>query len=246
MRGAMQGLLDTSELLPGARTALFAAVLALGSGYLLGQAAGRAWRAGVATPYTRKLYHIGIFSLAAGVHVLWGAAAVLVFGAGVVFVVLYAVVRGEGYPFYEALARPTDAPHRTLFVLVPLATTALGGLASTLAFKDWAGVGYLVAGWGDALGEPVGTRWGKHKYAVHSLAGVKAVRSVEGSLAVLGAGSIAAFVALIAGGIAPMAAAGAGLAAGAAGALVEAFSTHGLDNFTVQVAASGVAYLILG
>jgi phytol kinase len=240
----MPGLLDT-ELLPDARTALLAALLALGSAPLLGYTVGRIWRAGVATAYTRKLFHIGIFSLAAGVHVTWGAPAVFVYGAVVALVVVYAVVRGEGYPFYEALARPGDAPHRTMFVLVPLATTALGGLASILAFREWAAVGYLVAGWGDALGEPVGARWGRHKYAVHSLAGVRAVRSLEGSLAVLFGGAIAAFTALLANGVSPAAAAGVGLVAGTVAALVEAISTHGLDNFTVQIAASGVAFLIL-
>ena len=37
----------------------------------------------------------------------------------------------------------------------------------------------------------------------------------------------------------------AGAACGLAGAIVEAFSSHGLDNFTVQVAAAGVAALLL-
>ena len=45
-----------------------------------------------------------------------------------------AVWRSEGFPFYEAIARPSDAPQRTLFVLVPLATTAVGGVASNLLF----------------------------------------------------------------------------------------------------------------
>ncbi len=35
-----------------------------------------------------------------------------------------------------------------------------------------------------------------------------------------------------------------GAAAGVAGAAVEAISNHGLDNFTVQVAAAGVALLL--
>jgi len=38
-------------------------------------------------------------------------------------------------------------------------------------------------GWGDAVGEPVGTRFGRHPYRVPSLAGVPATRTLEGSLA---------------------------------------------------------------
>jgi phytol kinase len=154
-------------------------------------------------------------------------------------------MRGGGFPFYEALARPADAPRRTLFILVPLATTAAGGLLANLLFGAWAIVGYLVGGWGDAVGEPVGAAVGRHRYRVPSLGGVRAMRSLEGSAAVLTAGALAAFAGLLARGVDPLAAAGVGAACGVAGALVEAFSTHGTDNLTVQVAAAGVAFLLL-
>ena len=36
-----------------------------------------------------------------------------------------------------------------------------------------------------------------------------------------------------------------GLACGLFGAAVEAFSNHGLDNFTIQVASSAAAFLLL-
>jgi phytol kinase len=106
-------------------------------------------------------------------------------------------------------------------------------------------VGYLVCGWGDALGEPVGTRWGKHRYRVPSLAGVPATRSLEGSSAVFLAGAMAAFLGLALAGVAPITAALVALAAGLTGAVVEAFSTHGLDNLTVQVAAAAAAFFLL-
>jgi phytol kinase len=142
------------------------------------------------------------------------------------------------------LARDTDRPHRSLFILVPLATTAIGGLASALLTGPYAVVGYLVSGWGDAAGEPVGARWGKHEYRVPSLAGVGATRSLEGSAAVFMVGWGGATVALW--GLAqPSQAALVGLACAAVGALVEAVSNHGLDNLTVQVAASGTAWIFL-
>jgi phytol kinase len=112
-------------------------------------------------------------------------------------------------------------------------------------FASYAFVGYLVCGWGDAVGEPVGSRWGKHKYAVPSLAGVRAQRSIEGSFAVFLTGSIAAVLGLMAAGFATDTALWGGLACGAAGAVVEAVSTHGLDNFTTQVAAAATAAWLL-
>jgi phytol kinase len=201
---------------------------------------------GVRTPYTRKIFHFAVFTAASIVQILWGLPGVTVFGSVLSIVVLYIVARGEGYPAFEALARPSDAPHRRRFVLIPLLTTAVGGGIANLAFPGFAWVGYLVCGWGDAAGEPVGTRWGRHRYRVPSMAGVRATRSLEGSAAVLLIGALAAFLGLLAAGREPLAAGSIALAAGTAGALVEAFSTHGLDNLTVQVAASAAAWWVGG
>lgn len=192
--------------------------------------------------YTRKIFHFCIFTLAAITQVFAGLPATMVFGSVVALVVLYAVLQGSGLPFYEALARPSDRPHRTLFILLPLVTTALGGVLSNLFFGRLAYVGYLVAGWGDAVGEPVGAAMGRHRYRVPSLAGVSAERSWEGSTAVLVCGVVAAAIGLGADGYHAGTALLVGLAAGAVGAVVEAITTHGLDNLTIQVAAGGAAY----
>ncbi len=161
-------------------------------------------------------------------------------------VVLYAVWRGDGFAFYEAMARDTDRPRRSLFILVPLATTAIGGLASNLFFPQFAFVGYLVCGWGDALGEPVGARWGRHDYRVPSIAGVRAHRTLEGSAAVCIGGAVAATTGLALFGLPLAVAAAAGVTCGVCGALVEAVSNHGLDNLTIQIAASAAAFVLLG
>jgi phytol kinase len=200
---------------------------------------------GFPVAYSRKGFHFLIFTMAGALQIFGGLPAVMLFGGLVSLVVLYAVARGDGFPFYEALARPADAPRRTLFILVPLATTALGGLAANLLFGAHAIVGYLVGGWGDAVGEPVGRAFGRHTYRVPSFGGVAATRSLEGSAAVLVAGTAAATLVLLARGVPPSAAAGVGLACGIAGAAVEAFSTHGADNLTVQVAAAGAAFFLL-
>lgn len=202
----------------------------------------------LATGYTRKVFHFLIFGAATLLQVLWGRGAVVLFGSIVSLFVLAAVWRGNGLPFYEGLARPRDEPRRSLFILVPLATTALGGVATNLLFPDYAHVGYLVAGTGDALGEPVGTRWGRHPYRVPSLAGVPATRTLEGSAAVLVGSWSAAVVALLLQGCAACSdgqVATLALACAVGVTAVEAVSHHGTDNFTVQVAAAAAVALFV-
>jgi len=236
---------ELSYWLPGPEVAARAAAV----GLLLGLAAAgsASWlrMRGVRIPYTRKVFHFVIFTGAAVVNTLWGLPGTNTYGAVVAAMVLAAVVAGEGNPFYEALARETDRPRRSLFVVVPLVMTAVGGVASAVITGPYAGVGYLVAGWGDAVGEPVGSRWGRHRYRVPSLGGVPAQRSWEGSAAVFLASWLASVVALGGMGVGEGLLA-VGLACALAGAAAEAVSNHGLDNLTVQVVASGVARLLLG
>lgn len=233
--------------IPTPRVALLLAPTALVYGWLAARWAGhlRVQR-GVRAPYTRKIFHFTIFTTASVVQVYFGPSGTAVYGAMVALLVLHAVWRGDDYPFYEAMARPTDAPHRSLFILVPLFTTALGGVLANVIAGQFALVGYLVGGWGDAVGEPVGTRWGRHRYKVPSLAGVPATRSLEGSTAVLLVGASAAFLGLTLGLGVPVATAWwVALACGVGGAAIEAFSSHGLDNLTVQVTGAVVAWYLL-
>jgi phytol kinase len=199
----------------------------------------------VRTPYTRKIFHLLIFTLAGILQIFVGLPAVVIFGTVVSLAVLFAVFKGSGFAFYEAMARPSDAPKRSLFILIPLLTTALGGISSNILFPGFASIGYFVGGFGDAVGEPVGTRWGKHRYNVPSLAGVRAQRSAEGSLAVFIMSFIAASLALYLMGFSTSASTKTGIICAFASTLVEAISNHGLDNFTMQVTASGMAHLLL-
>lgn len=203
-------------------------------------------RRGLRVPYTRKLFHLLILTAAVLVQLAWGVGGTMTYGSVIAVLVLLAVARGAGLPFYEALARPTDAPHRSLFIIVPLITTALGGVLANVLFASWAFVGYAAVAWGDAVGEPVGERWGRHRYGVPSLRGVAATRSLEGSAAVLIASCAAACSALLLAGVSAPAALAAGAVAGVVTALVEAVSHHGLDNLTIQVAAAGAVALLLG
>ena len=136
------------------------------------------------TGYTRKIFHFLIFSSASLIQGLWGIRSVCLFGGMTSLVIAYAVIRGDGHLLYEALAREKDAPRRTYYIITPYLATLIGGLTSNILFGEAALAGYLVAGLGDAVGEPVGTRFGRHTYRVPSLKGVAAMRSYEGSAAV--------------------------------------------------------------
>jgi phytol kinase len=122
----------------------------------------RAWKTG----YTRKLFHFMIFTAAALIQSLWGLQALCSFGLAASIVIMTAVFLGDGTLLYEAMAREKDAPHRTLYILVPYAATLFGGIAANLFFGQAAIAGYLVTGFADAIAEPVGTRFGKHRYRV--------------------------------------------------------------------------------
>lgn len=205
----------------------------------------RGWRTGD----TRKVFHFAIFSTAAALSAAGGVAAVNLLGGIAGLVVLHALLRGDGHPVFEALAREQDEPRRALHVLLPFLATAAGGVTSSALFGPWATVGYAVAGWGDAVGEPVGLRYGRHRYRVPTIGGVACTRSLEGSASVLVASALAAWIALgvlDAGPATPLARAGVAVAVAVAATAVEAASPHGTDNFTLQVAASASAWALVG
>ena len=231
--------------LPSLQTLLIVAPIAIAYGVLVSWFVGRLRiERNVRTAYTRKFFHFSIFTAATIIHLVWGLPGVTVLGIITTAIVVFAITRGDGFPLYEALARPSDEPRRTLFIIVPLVTTALGGIATNTFFPAYAYIGYLVCGWGDAVGEPVGSRWGVHRYRVPSLSGVPATRSLEGSMAVFLVGSAAAIIGFASSGYSATHAAAVGFACGFAGALVEAISNHGIDNLTTQVATAAVAQLL--
>ena len=200
----------------------------------------------IRTPYTRKTFHFIIFSAAGVIQYFYGLHAVSLMGMIVSIIVLMSVAAGERFWLYNALARETDAPHEKKFIVVPLIATAVGGILSNIFFPVTAYIGYFVGGWGDAVGEPVGTKWGKHRYTVPTLFGVKATRSIEGSFAVMLVSTLIAFVCLInTSTFSINNVMIASLVCGITAACVEAISSHGLDNLTIQLCASGILSLFV-
>ncbi len=222
-------------LIPILLVSLFAALLS-------------AWmkRKGIRTPYTRKTFHFVIFSLAGILQYHYGLQAVSLLGGVVFIMVVVAVIVGKKWWFFRALARETDAPHEKKFIILPLLATATGGIISNIFFPGTAYIGYFVGGWGDAIGEPVGTKWGKHKYTVPTLFGVRATRSIEGSAAVMLLSTTIATICLMQ--ITQFGFANCllyGAICGLAAAIVESISSHGLDNLTIQVCAAGVLHYFI-
>lgn len=230
--------------LPSPIAILLGALLALVWSYsCLSLAAHLKTKLRVPTGYTRKLFHVLIFTSAVFVQVFGGFWAVCVFGLMVSLVVALAVFRGRGDRFYEALAREQDGPDRTYYVVIPYFATLIGGMTSSIFFGPLAMVGYLVGGLGDAAGEPAGVRWGRHRYA--SSRGV--TKTFEGSLAVLAACLVALLIGVA---ISPQLHFGlrsliALPVIAIVCTLVEAFSPRGWDNVPMQVVPTVLAAVLL-
>ncbi len=200
----------------------------------------------IKTNYTRKLFHILVFTTAGIIGYFYGHTAVMFYGGVTGLIVIYVINLGDGHMLYEGIAREADYPHRSFYIGIPFICTALGGLFNSFAFGHLAIIGYFVAGWGDAIGEPIGVRFGKHKYYVLSLQNVKCQRSIEGSLAILVMSSVAVVIGLwIISGFNWWIIIFIAILVGVVTTIVEAISPHGLDNFTTQVSAVVVCYYIL-
>jgi phytol kinase len=210
-------------------------LFALGSWTALALAA-RLKAAGWRTGYTRKTFHFLTFGAAAAVQLGGGRPLLNLFGGATTLVLAYALVRGDGHPLYEALAREKDAPYRTWYIVVPYFATLAGGLCANALAGAAAVVGYLVCGIGDAAGEPIGTRFGRHTYRVPAPGRVVSYRSLEGSAAVALCSWGAVLTALCFLG-APLSLANLGIAAAIAAiaAGIEAIAPHGGDNFFLIV-----------
>lgn len=220
---------------------------ALVLGLVLGALSSRLARGGGALgSLSRKLFHIGIFTGAVPAQLWLGFWGVVLYGTVIGALVAQAYLRGERASLFRALAGGEDEGHRHRRLLVPLAATVLGGILSVLLVGPFAVVGYLVCGWGDGVGEPVGRRWGRRTYGSLPLGGCRSTRTVEGSLAVLAGGFLGGWAALDLLGHSVLTSVGIGLLAGAVGALSEGLSPEGTDNLWVQLLPSLVSWWFLG
>jgi len=199
------------------------------------------------TGYTRKVFHFLIFGTVVAVHWLWGTPGVCLFGGMTSLVIAYALLRGSGHVMYEAMAREKDAPRRTYYIVVAYFATLIGGLLTNILFPATAVFGYLVTGFGDAVAEPVGTRFGKHEYRVPAISGVRAIRSLEGSCSIF---IVSALVLIVWFALShQFELSGRSLLIivliSCVATLVEAISPHGWDNTTLQVVPAFLGAILL-
>ena len=228
------------ELWPSWQSALLGGICGLALFLVVGTIAANWQQRGGRVGDTRKVFHLTIFSGAALLRWQGDIGTVSAYGTAVAAGVLFATWQGSRSRIFNALARPSDAPHERLHVLSPLICTAVGGILAHLIAGPQASVAYLVAGWGDAVGEPVGIRWGRHRYRVPTFGQITAERSWEGSFAVCIASTIAAGVGLLFAGKPAADVVVLSMVLGFAAMVIEAASPHGWDNFTLLV---GTAWL---
>lgn len=198
------------------------------------------WRVG----YSRKTFHFLVFITASLFQIKFGIPGVFILGWAVSAIVLFTLWKGQGFFWYEALARPNDAPYRSRYIVYPYLATFAGGVVVNMFFETPAVMAaYLVAGLGDAIGEPIGTRWGKHTYPVFSWGGLSGTRSFEGSFAVFIVCAIVYGFTLWQFSL-PFQWTHLTLAA-LISAVIEGISPHGWDNFTAQLGGAMIFSLLL-
>jgi phytol kinase len=225
---------------------LVAAAGAAGYGMLLAGLAARVARGAELRGAARKLFHAGIFSGAVPAQLLLGFWGAVVYGTVIAAMVALAFLLRERTPLRGALARGDQGGEGDRYLLLPLASTALGGMAALSLVGPFAVVGFLVCGWGDAAGELVGRRWGSRRYRSPLTRAHPSYRTAEGSAAVFLVGGLGAVVGLLLLGFGPGPALGGGVACGLLGALAEGASSHGTDNLWMQVVPSLGAWWMLG
>lgn len=193
------------------------------------------------TGYSRKLLHFFIFIAAYFTQLVFGLAGVFILGWSVTAVLIYAVFKGDNNLLYEAIARESDAPHRTRYIVYSYSATFVGGVLSNLFFGYYAIVGYAITGIADALAEPIGVRFGKHKYKVFSLNHQDAFRTFEGSLSVFITTFIICSLLLNDSSIRSLSIVQLFVVSISCTA-VEALSPRGFDNALIQLTVAGLFY----
>jgi len=161
---------------------------------------------GVKVNYTRKIFHFIFFFFPifmAQVLPFESSVGLTLLSGGVLLACLalmWQPIRSQS-PFlstaYSAIDRPEDRPFTLIWVTSQLVVTYL----VLVLMVAWLGkyektvlifITVLVAAIGDGLAEPVGVKFGRHKYTVKALfTDRKYTRSIEGSLCVLISGFLA-------------------------------------------------------
>jgi len=151
---------------------------------------------GIKVNYTRKINHFALFIIPTYLDRVFAyqeTFGLFVSGLALVLVSLAVYVRPlrERYPIINTMFRSFDRPEDRPHTLLWLTTQILAGFAVIVPMVmlyarydllDLILIPILINGIGDGLAEPVGIRFGRHRYGVRALfTRKKYVRSLEGS-----------------------------------------------------------------
>jgi phytol kinase len=229
-------------LVPWLLLPILALVYTLGLSLLAQRLSGSRLGAPVAG---RKVLHAGVFTGAVPAQLLMGFWGVVLYGATIaVSISTVALLRGRNR--LSRIMTVDREGHVGALIFLPLVATALGGLLSLLLVGDFAVVGYLACGWGDAGGELVGGSMGRRPYRPLFSLGRRPRRTWEGSLAVVALGTLGAWAGLGVLGFGPLSAVSVALLCGLGEGVAESVSGKGTDNLWGQLAPSILAWWILG
>jgi phytol kinase len=149
--------------------------------------------------YTRKIYHFFVFLLPFGLkkflpyndEFVFTIIAILVSLSSLVIYVPFIKNRiGIVGLMYKSFDRPEDRPNTLKWLFLQYLMTYIIALPFYYYFKkinhpDFIFIPIFINAFGDGLAEPIGVRFGKHKYLVNALFSEKKYeRSLEGSLCV--------------------------------------------------------------
>lgn len=192
--------------------------------------------------YVRKVVHIGtgnIILLAWWMHIPPHAILLAGIFFGIVTLLTYQV-RSDGRQWLASINQVGRQSYGTFFYAVSIGI--LGAGFGWIQRPEFAVVGILVMTWGDGLAGLIGKQFGRYQYEIW---GMK--KSWEGSIVMLIVSTLVTYVVLASCGL-PSSIASSGtllaiaIVVGGVAASLEAFSKYGLDNLTVPLVSSVIAY----
>ena len=201
----------------------------VGAGELLRRMTGRGGE------FTRKFVHVGIGLWIIPTLILFTKWYWAALPPAAAVVMNFASLRLK---LIKSIERDEPADYGTVLF-------ALSFLVCIIAFfhsehRHAAAAGIMVMALGDAAAAIVGRAFGRHPYTF-----LGARKSVEGSAAMLAVSWLAVFATLAVFGTAVATAAWVAALVAAVGTALEAAGRNGLDNLTVPVVCSAIAYLAL-
>lgn len=167
-------------------------LIALGCGQLVTQT-------GIKVNYTRKIMHFSLFFIPIYLDQLFfyeKTLNLIIISFLVFTAVLFIYIKPirERSPLitlmFRAFDRPEDRPHTLLWLVTQVAAGYMVIVPMIILFaaydlRQWILIPLLITAIGDGLAEPVGVRFGRHKYTVNALfTNKKYFRTLEGSACV--------------------------------------------------------------